>query len=118
MATEADFEIIRGDDVQQPFTVTLDQSRVLDGTETWRLFMRSLRTDSVTVLELVSPNQITIDATTYQPTAVFTPTDTPTSAFPVSKKNRKYDYDLEMTKDTLVETTNYGKVTVRGDTSR
>ena len=114
------FEVVRGDDLRQPFTVSLDASRVLDGTETWRLTIRRHYNTSQ-LAQLVSPaiNGIEITAGTFQPVAIFTPARLPVAVFNAyGNKSTKYYYDLEMTKDGLVETVADGQVTVWPDVSQ
>jgi hypothetical protein len=118
VSRDQDFTVVRGDDIQQPFTVTLDQGRALDGTESWRFQMRALKSDASTLVSLTNPVQITINGSTYQPTVVFTSTTLSIANFPASDKDRKYWYDLEMLKDSKTETVAEGRVTVITDVSR
>lgn len=114
----SDFTVVRGDDVQQPFSVSLDQSRTLDGTESWKLQIRRRKTATSSLVALTSPAQITIDGSTNQPTAVFQDTTLTVALFPPSDADVKYWYDLEMVKDSLVETVSEGRITVISDVSR
>jgi len=118
VSRDQDFTVVRGDDVLQPFTVTLDQSRVLDGTETWRFQIRTLKSDGTALVSLVSPTQILITAVTYQPVVVFLPSTLTLALFPPNRRDRGFSYDLEMTKDSKVETVSEGIVTVITDVSR
>ena len=111
------FEIVRGDDYKQPFTVTLDQSRTLNGSESWKFSVRRTKNDSDPVLiALSSPaaNGIEIDGS-FQPTVVFTPAD-----FALIKKGSDLDYvyDLEMTKAGKFETYSVDILTIIGDVTR
>lgn len=114
MGTKA-FTIIRGDDFQQPFTVTLDQSRTLDGSETWKFTVRLNKTSAVLLTLTSSGGGITTDAVTFQPTVVFTPADF--SGF-TTYSDQTYVYDLEMTKDGKFETYAIDDLTITGDVSR
>lgn len=109
------FTVVRGDDYKQPFTITLDQARQLDGAETWKLTIRDGKGSSTALLVLTSPTGIEVDGTTFEPTAVFRPNDF--STFTVGE-DADYDYDLEMTKTGKIETLAIDTITVRGDVSR
>ena len=116
VTTGADFTIVRGDDVQQPFTITLDQSRSLDGTETWTLTIRKEKAGTALVtLQSPAASGISVGVSTFQPTAVFSPTTLTVALFPATEVDREYWYDLEMTKDGNVETVAIGKITVISD---
>lgn len=116
-----DFSIVRGDDFLQPFTITLDQDRVLDGTETWTFSVRKDKDDASPKITLTKGGgQITIDAATKQPTVVFdsaTPTLTEGN-FPSNNEDVPYWYDLQMVKDAKVETVAIGRMIVVSDITR
>lgn len=116
----ASFTIVRGDDYKQPFTITLDQSRSLDGTESWTTTLRESKTSSA-LLVLSSPSSgIEVEASghatrPFQPTLVFTPAD---YANLTPDRDQDYHYDLQMTKDGKFETPVVDIMTVRGDLTR
>lgn len=107
------FSITRGDDYQQPFTVTLDQSRTLNGSESWTFTVRETKSGPA-LLTLTSPTGITVDGS-FQPTVVFTPSDF--SGFSTFE-DTVYLFDLEMTKDGKYETLVVDELTIIGDISR
>ena len=118
VSRDQDFTVVRGDDIQQPFTVTLDQSRVLDGTESWIFQIRRHKTDASKLVELTSPTEVTIDGSTFQPTVVFLASTLTIALFPASDVDVKYWYDLQMTKSAKVETVAEGRLTIITDVSR
>ena len=114
---DKEFTVVRGDNFKQPFTVSLDQSRTLDGTESWRFSVRKTKSGPV-LLSLASPitNGIEILGT-FQPQVVFLPSTLGTTEFPPGE-DESYVYDLEMTKGGQVETYAIDVLTVVGDVSR
>ena len=119
MKLDQDFAVLTGEDVIQPFTVTLDAKRNLDGSETWRCQIRDKPSDAAFLVELTSAGgEIEVDGTTFYPRLVFTPALLSTSNFVPTDKPRDLPYDLEMTKDTKVETVAKGKVEVTTDITR
>jgi len=116
--TDQVIELTRGDDVRQPFIITLDQARTLDGTETWKFQMRALKSDSQARMSLTSPTQINIDSEAFYPSVIFTPADMPVSEFPDLHRTKTYLWDLEMTKGGKVETVASGTSPVTTDVSR
>jgi len=118
-----DFTVVRGDDVRQPFAVTLDEGRTLDGTESWRFVVRRYKTDSDALVSLTNPEASgiaieTVNTIVNCPVVVFTPSTLPISSFPATKRPRVYQYGLEMTKDGKVETIALGEMTVNTDVAR
>ncbi len=116
------FTVNRGDDFEQPFTITLDQSRSLDGTESWAFSVRDGKTGTTVLMALTSPvtSGIRIEASghgtrPFQPTLIFTP-----AAFNLitAGDDATYDYDLEMTKDGKFETYAIDTLTIVGDVTR
>lgn len=113
------FEIQRGTDVKQPFTVTLDQGRTLDGNETWEWQCKKNKTDTSALITKTSgAGTITVDGSTFQPTAVFVPADTPRNNFPASEEPTQYWHGLEMIKDTKLEAQLEGKMGVNTDVAQ
>lgn len=118
VSTDQDFTIVRGDDIAQPFTITL-QTGSLDGSESWRFSVRRNKTDTVPLIDLTdTTGGITKDVTTFQPTVVLTPSDTPVASFPISNDDVPYYYGLEMTKDGAITTVAVGKMRVISDVVR
>ena len=116
VSTDQDFTVVRGDDVQQPFTVTLDQSRTLDGSETWNFTIRKEKAGtSLATLTSTISTQISVGASTFQPTVIFGPSTLPVASFQPKEVDAEYWYDLQMTKDGLIETVAIGKITVISD---
>lgn len=114
MQDNQDVTHVRGDDLKIPVTVSLDQSRTLDGTETWKWVLRERVTTPV-LLTKTSPAGITIDGTTFQPTIVLAAADFLVSAFPDSVADQKYVHELEMTKGGNIETVTRGTLTIITD---
>ena len=116
------FTITRGDDFEQPFTITLDQSRSLTGTETWAFSVRDGKTGASVLIAKTSPvtSGIRIEASghatrAFSPTVIFTP-----ACFANIPKggDKDYVYDLEMTKDGKFETYANDTLTIVGDVTR
>ncbi len=116
MDTNRNFEIVRGTDVSQPWTVTLDQSRSLDGNETWSWTCRKNKGDGAGVLLTLTSagGTITIDGGTKQPTLVFADSATTEALFPSTNTPEGYQHQLVMTKSSLVEAVAEGVMTVIG----
>ncbi len=114
MTPDQDIAHVRGDDLQVPVTVTLDQSRTLDGSESWLWAMRINETKPV-LLTKTDPTAITIDGGTFQPTILLTPADFPTTTFPPSATPIAYVHELSMTKSGKVETILRGALTLTSD---
>ena len=115
MTDDQDITYIRGDDLSIPVTVTLDNSRSLDGTEAWKWELKR-DVESPAVLSKTSPSSgITIDGSTNQPSIVITPSDFTLLKFPSSITDQTYKHELQMTKDSKIETILRGKFTVRSD---
>jgi len=115
MTEGQDLSHIRGDDLQIPVTVTLDQSRVLDGTETWKWELKREVGAPVGISKSSPSTGITVDGSSFQPTIVLTGTDFPTSNFPSSIVNQVYIHELQMTKSSKIETILRGKFTLKSD---
>ena len=108
---------IRGDDLKIPVTVTLDQSRTLDGAESWTWTLRRT-VQTVALATKTSPSGVTIDGSTSQPTIVLVPADFPISTFPESITDQTYIHELQMVKDTKTETVMRGIFTLTSDVVR
>jgi hypothetical protein len=115
MTEGQDLSHIRGDDLQIPVTVTLDQSRVLDGTETWKWELKREVGAPVGISKSSPSTGITVDESSFQPTIVLTGADFPTSNFPSSIVNQVYIHELQMTKSSKIETILRGKFTLKSD---
>lgn len=115
MTDEQDVTHIRGDDLQMPVTVTLDESRTLDGTETWKWELKR-GVDTPSLISKTSPSSgITVDDATYQPTVVLAGSDFPTSTFDSKVTNQLFIHELQMVKSSKTETVLRGSFTVRSD---
>ena len=118
MKSDQDLTHIRGDDLEIPVTVTLDQSRTLDGTETWKWVMKT-NVESHALISKTSPSSgITVDGTSKQPTVVIDAADFPVASFPDSTTDQPFLHELQMTKSTKVETVMRGTFTLRTDLVR
>ena len=106
---------VRGDDLQIPVTVTLDESRTLDGTETWKWELKREIGAPVSISKTSPSTGITVDGSSYQPTIVLTGADFPTSSFPTSISNQVYIHELQMTKSSKVETILRGQFILKSD---
>ena len=110
------FSVVRGDNVSQPFKITLDNSRTLDGDETWALTARTNPTTPV-LIELTTANGGitvgTVDGSANQPTAVFN--DARFSSITRGDDDLPLKYDLQMTKDGNIETMLIDVLTVQMD---
>lgn len=115
MTEGQDLTHVRGDDLQIPVTVTLDQSRVLDGNETWKWVLKREVGSPVSVSKASPSTGITVDSDSFQPTIVLSGTDFPTSDFPSSVVNQVYIHELQMTKSAKIETILRGKFTLKSD---
>lgn len=109
------FSVVRGDHFKQPFTVTLDQSRTLDGTEDWRCSIRKDPTQDPVMTFAKSDGSIEIDGSN-NPILVFTPAKF--ANVPIETKDAVYLYDLEMNKGGKFETYAIDEVTIRMDLTR
>ena len=114
MTDDQNLTHIRGDDLSIPVTVTLDQSRSLDGNETWKWVLKA-NAESHALVTKTSPTGITLDGSTHQPTIVLTPADFSSSQFPDSINDQVMLHELEMTKSCKVETILRGTFTLRTD---
>jgi len=108
---------VRGDDLDVPITVTLDQSRTLDGAETWKWQLRRDVTGHA-LIEKTSPTGIEIDSGTKQPTLKLAAGDFPTSTFPPSNVDQRFVHELQMTSNLKVETISRGTFTLKSDIVR
>ncbi len=115
MTEGQDLTHVRGDDLQIPVTVTLDEARALDGTETWKWALKREIGSPVSLSKASPSTGITVDESSFQPTIVLTDTDFPTSSFPSSIVNQVYIHELQMTKSSKVETILRGKFTLKSD---
>lgn len=114
MLTDQDVVHVRGDDLQIPVTVTLDQGRVLDGSETWEWRLRK-NAEDVVLLTKTSPAGITKAGPTFQPVIILAAVDFVAAQFPDSIDPSHHIHELEMTKDGKVETVFQGQFTVLTD---
>jgi hypothetical protein len=115
MTDDQDVTHVRGDDLQIPVTVTLDESRTLDGTETWKWGLKR-DVDTPSLISKTSPSSgITVDGSTYQPTIVLSGSDFPASTFEASVTDQKFIHELQMVKSSKTETVLRGSFTVRSD---
>ena len=115
MTDGQDVTHIRGDDLQMPVTVTLDESRTVGGSETWKWELKR-GVDTPSLISKTSPSSgITIDGSTSQPTIVLTGSDFPTSTFDSSVTDQRFIHELQMVKDSKTETVLRGVFTVRSD---
>lgn len=109
------FSVVRGDHFKQPFTVSLESPRVLDGSESWSFSIRKTK-DTVLLLTLISPVQIEVDGS-FQPSVVFLPeTVAPLQTEPGADED--FIYDLQMKKGGKVETYAIDNFTLIGDVTR
>ena len=113
MIENQDVVHIRGDARSLVWTVTLDQSRTLVGTETWLWVLRRAAGSTVLLSKTLGAG-ITVDGA-FQPTVALTAADFPTSGFPLNPVSQYYVHELQMTKDALPETVGRGKFTVQSD---
>ena len=97
MTDDQDITYIRGDDLSIPCTVTLDDSRTLDGDETWAWQLKR-DVESPTLLSKTDSAGITVDGSTNQPTIVIANSDFTTLQFPPSVTDQIYLHELQMTK--------------------
>lgn len=114
MKTDQNITHIRGDDLSISVTVTLDESRALDGNETWKWALKT-NAESHALVTKTSPTGITIDGSSHQPTIVLAPADFPESNFPNSLNDKIYVHELEMTRGGKVETVSRGTFTLVSD---
>ena len=114
MGTKA-FSVVRGDHFIQPFAPTLDQSRTLNGEETWRATVRLDPTSSPVMTFSTEDGTIDTDGS-FNPRLVFTPERF--ANVPVAARDVDYYYDLEMQKDGKFETYAIDNLTIRMDMSR
>lgn len=111
----AAFTVVRGDDFIQPFLVTLDDSRTLDGSETWSAELRASATGSALMSFSVGAGTIDVDPVTFQPSMVFLRNNY--GNIPIGK-DTNYFYSLRMSKGGKVETSALDVTTIRTDLSR
>lgn len=114
MQTDQHVVHVRGDDLQIPCTITLDQSRTLDGSEEWEWVVKKTVAGSALVTK-TSPSGILINGTTKQPTIVLAAGDFLVAKFPDTVPPQQHIHELEMTKDSKVETVLRGQFTVLAD---
>ena len=89
---------VRGKDLVVPVTVTLDQSRTLAGTETWKWVLK-LNVTTAVLLTLTDAGGGITNASPFQPALIFTPADFPIGTFPDKIQKQTFLHALEMTKD-------------------
>jgi len=111
------FVIVRGDNLSIRFRTTLDQGRTLNGTEGWTFAAKRRKTDVAPGLLLTKTfGSVEIaDQTTFDPVVHIAPDDMPKSIFLPSSRDRDWFFDLQMTKDGLVETVASGIMVVVTD---
>lgn len=114
MKTGQDITHVRGDDLAISVTVTLDNSRSLDGTEAWRWVLRA-NPEQHALVSKTSVSGIALDGSTHQPTITIGSADFPLSEFPSSIADRIYMHELQMTKSGSVETILRGSFTLVSD---
>ena len=112
MTDDQNITHIRGDDLLIPITVTLDQSRTLDGTETWRWVLKT-NAEGHALVTKTSGSGISTDSN--QPIVTLTPSDFPVGSFPQSTVDKRYVHELQMTKSGKVETITRGTFTLVSD---
>lgn len=120
MSLGRDFTVVRGDDYQQPFTVVLDQDRALDGTESWTFTVRKTKAGSELLSLTKSAGQILIDPLSFQPTVQFlsSPATLLEANFPIDEDDVPYWYDLQMVKDSQLQTVALARMIVVSDLTR
>ena len=110
------FSVVRGDNVKQPFKLTLDNSRSLAGDESWALTARVDPTTAVLISLTTANGGITVGTvggSANQPTAVFK--DATFTAITRQAGDLELKYDLQMTKDGNIETMVIDELTVQMD---
>ena len=115
MTNDQNITYIRGDSLEIPVTVSLDESRTLDGTESWKWQIKRDVESRVLVSKTSPSSGITVDGSTNQPTVVIDPADFPILEFPSSVTDQVYIHELQMTKSGKVETILRGRFTVQSD---
>jgi len=115
MKTGQDITYVRGDDVIINVTVSLDESRTLDGSETWKWNLKRGVDSHSSLAKTSAGGTITVDGTTKQPTIVIAASDFPTNTFPASVVDQLYTHELQMTKSSKVETVTRGRFTLQSD---
>ena len=114
MKTEQNFTHVRGDNLALAFTVTLDNSRTLDGSETWTWALALAPTETALITKTNSSG-ISVDGSTNQPTVSLAPADFPTSTFPKRNSDQRFIHELQMVKNSNVETVARGTLTLISD---
>lgn len=115
MLTGQDVLHVRGDDLDIPVTITLDQGRTLNGTESWKWVLRRT-VEGTDLLTKVQPTQITIgNSPGFNPTVHLLAADFLAAQFPDKIDPQHYIHELQMTKDSKVETVLRGQFTVLSD---
>ena len=116
MNDDQDVTYVRGDDLSIPCTVSLDESRALAGTETWRWELKRDVTAPTLISKTSQSGGITVDVSTYQPTIVIENGDFSLLQFPSNATDQLYTHELQMTLASgKVETVLRGSFTVRSD---
>lgn len=114
MKTGQSITHVRGDNLDVPVTVTLDQSRTLAGDETWKWVLRKdVRADALVTKISTDATEIEVDASTKQPTIKLEPSDF--TSFRSSTTDQVFVHELQMTKDAKVETVMRGSFTLQTD---
>lgn len=111
MLTDQDVLHVRGNDMRIPCLISLDQERVLAGDESWKWVLKKNQTTA----ELLAKSEgggIEIDPTNHQPTILLTTGDFLVGNYPDSLEPLQHIHELQMTKDTKVETVLRGQFTV------
>lgn len=114
MTEDQNITHVRGDDLSISVSVTLDNERTLDGSESWKWVLKT-NAGAHALVTKTDSSGITVDGSTHQPTVVLTPSDFATSSFPNSVNSKTFVHELEMTKSTKVETVTRGTFTLVSD---
>jgi hypothetical protein len=113
--TSTAWSVVRGDHYLQPFTVSLDQSRTLDGQERWFARFRTSPGATPSIEWSSAGGSIKVDPVTHYPSLVFTPD---TVAAIVAGEDQAFVWDVRMSKDGKFESMGYAGSTIIGDLTR